>query len=95
MTTGVVIVGRVEAAAIVSTPAPGISKSMVFVPATARLESRIAWRSEPGPPSAVVVTSNRPLVTTIGTWAWIGAAPSNCASRFSVGCTLVARRWGV
>ena len=34
----------------------GIAKSIVFVPAVAALESRIAWRSEPGPLSAVVVT---------------------------------------
>ena len=62
-----------------------MSKSIVLVPPTARLESRMAWRSDPGPLSAVVVTANRPLVTTIGTWAWIGAAPSDCASRLSVG----------
>ncbi len=41
---------------IVSNPTPGMSKSIVLVPLTARSESRIAWRSDPGPPSAVVVT---------------------------------------
>ncbi len=85
MTSGVVIVGKGEAAAIVRTPAPGMSKSIVFVPPTAWSESTIAWRSDPGPPSAVVVTVNRPSVTTIETWAWTTAAPVDWASRLSVG----------
>ena len=60
MTTGLVIAGRGEAGAIVWTPVPGMAKSIVFVPPVAVLESRIAWRSEPGPLSAVVVTTKRP-----------------------------------
>ena len=46
-------------------PSPGMSKSMVFTPPVAALESRIAWRSEPGPVSAVLVTEKMPSLTTI------------------------------
>ena len=52
------IAGRGEAGAIVWTPVPGMAKSIVLVPPVAALESRMAWRSEPGPLSAVVVTTN-------------------------------------
>ncbi len=48
---------------MVWTPWPGISKSMVLVlPMVAASESRMAWRSEPGPLSAVVVTEKTPSV---------------------------------
>ena len=50
------IAGRGESGAIVWTPGPGISKSIVFVAPVAALESRIAWRSEPGPLSPVLLT---------------------------------------
>ena len=62
---------------------PGMAKSMVFVPPVAALESRMAWRSEPGPLSAVVVTRKTPSV--MRNWAWTGLAPSDWASRLSVG----------
>ena len=39
---------------MVWTPPPVILKSMMFAPSGAALESRIAWRSEPGPVSAVL-----------------------------------------
>ena len=39
-----------------------MAKSIVFVPPVAVLESRIAWRSEPGPLSAVVLTTKTPSV---------------------------------
>ena len=54
--------GQGRCGAIVWTPAPGMAKSIVFVPPVAALESRIAWRSEPGPLSAVVVTRKTPSV---------------------------------
>ena len=52
---------------------------MVLVPPVVALESRMACRREPGPLSAVVVTTKMPSV--IETWAWIGLAPSDPASR--------------
>ena len=39
-----------------------MAKSIVFVRPVAALESRIAWRSEPGPLSAVVSTTKTPSV---------------------------------
>ena len=72
ISTAPVIAGRGESGAIVCTPVAGMAKSMVLVAPVTALESRMAWRSEPGPLSAVVVTVNRPLVTTIWTWAGIG-----------------------
>ena len=59
-----------------------MAKSIVFVPPVAALESRIACRSEPGPASAVVVTTKTPSVRR--SWAWTGAAPVDWASRLSV-----------
>src|SRR5262245_29798006 len=57
MRTARVIAGREEAGAIVCMPSPGMANSIVFVPPpVAVLASRMAWRSEPGPLSAVVVT---------------------------------------
>ena len=64
MSTEVVIEGRGEPSAIVWTPVPGMAKSIVLVPPVCALESRIAWRSEPGPLSAVVVTTKTPSVKT-------------------------------
>ena len=69
------IAGRGERGAIVWTPWPGMAKSIVFVPPVAALESRIAWRSEPGPLSAVVVTEKNPSVRL--TWAWSAGAPAD------------------
>src|SRR5262249_58793562 len=54
--TGVLIAGKGERGAIVCTPGPGMSKSIALVAPTALLESRIAWRIEPGPLSPVFVT---------------------------------------
>ena len=48
------IAGRGDCGAIVWTPEPAMSKSIVLVAPTAASESRIAWRSEPGPLSAVI-----------------------------------------
>ena len=45
-----------------SGPGAGMAKSIVFVAPVALLESRIAWRSEPGPLSAVVSTTKTPSV---------------------------------
>ena len=78
------IAGRGESGAIVCTPVAGMSKMMLLVPPPRALESRIAWRREPGPLSAVVVTVTRPLVTLNWTWAGTGAAPNVLASRFRV-----------
>ena len=89
MSTEVVIGGRGETGSIVWTPAPGMAKSIVFVPPVTLLESRIAWRSEPGPLSAVVVTTKTPSVTT--NCAWSGSAPSDWAST-SAWCCRGARR---
>src|SRR5262245_41887272 len=55
MTTGDVIVGSVVSTSIVCTPLPGILKWIVSVPAFV-LASVIAWRSDPAPLSAVLVT---------------------------------------
>jgi hypothetical protein len=55
MITGSVIVGRADRGLMVGKPAPPMLKAIVFRPGLA-LESRIAWRSEPGPLSAVFVT---------------------------------------
>ena len=52
-----VIVGRGVAGAIVWTPEPGIANWIVCGPALP-LASRIAWRNEPAPESAVFVTVN-------------------------------------
>ena len=56
MTAGSVIVGSAEVGAIVCAPEP-IRKTMVSVPAVV-FALVIAWRSEPRPLSAVVVTLN-------------------------------------
>ena len=68
---------------MVWTPAPGMAKSIVTVRPVARLASRIAWRSEPGPLSAVVSTTKTPSVIT------------NCASewRRAVGLGTERRGW--
>ena len=50
-----------------------------------RLESRIAWRSEPGPLSAVVLTTKTPSV--IANCVWSGGAPSDWASSVRVAKT--------
>ena len=55
-TTGSVIGGRMDAGTIVWTPAPGMSNAIVSSVPTDAFESRIAWRSDPAPESAVVVT---------------------------------------
>ena len=51
--------GQSRERTIVCTPEPGISKSIVLVAPAAALESRIAWRSEPGPLSSVLLTRKR------------------------------------
>ena len=53
--TGSVISGRADAGEMVWTPAPGIANTMMSAPGFA-LASRIAWRSDPAPLSAVLVT---------------------------------------
>ena len=53
--TGDVTGGRAVAMAIVWTPLPTMLNAIVSGPGFA-LASRIAWRSEPGPVSAVAVT---------------------------------------
>ena len=53
--TVLVIAGRAVAGLIVCTPEPGMSKSIVSA-VDAALAFRIAWRSEPGPLSLVLVT---------------------------------------
>src|SRR5262249_18510558 len=58
MTTGppaAVIVGRAVPGLMVCTPAPGLLKAMVSVPAW-ELASRIAWRSDPAPEASVLTT---------------------------------------
>ena len=67
---------------IVWTPVPGMAKSIVTVRPVTLLESRIAWRSEPGPLSAVVSTTKTPSVIT--NCVWSGCAPSDWASRVRV-----------
>ena len=59
MNTEFVIAGSGELRAIVWTPAPGMAKSIVLLPPVAALDPRIACRSDPGPLSAVVLTSKR------------------------------------
>src|SRR3954464_7670201 len=54
MTSGSVIVGRADVGAMVWGPAP-MAKVIVSVPRWAFV-SRIAWRNDPAPESAVVVT---------------------------------------
>ena len=78
MSTEVVIGGRGELRAIVWTPVPGMAKSIVLLPPVAVLESRIAWRSEPGPLSAVVVTTNDLVVMM--TWPASRVMPSDWAA---------------
>src|SRR5258706_8904381 len=51
------MVGRLLAGEMVCSPAPGMAKVMVSVPALP-LASRMAWRSEPAPRSSVFVTGN-------------------------------------
>ena len=53
--TGEVMAGSAELGVIVWTPEPVMLKLIVSAPGFA-LASRIAWRSEPAPESAVVVT---------------------------------------
>src|SRR5215217_5969084 len=65
MTTGSVIAGRDEVGAIVSGPLSAIRKVIVSSPGLA-LALRIACRSEPSPPSRVVVTTVPPPLATIG-----------------------------
>jgi hypothetical protein len=55
MMTGDVIVGRPDGTSMVCTPLPGMLKVIVSVPA-AVLASVMAWRSDPAPLSAVLVT---------------------------------------
>jgi hypothetical protein len=50
--------GKGVSGEIVCTPVPGMAKSMTCVPGAPAFESRIAWRSDPGPLSAAVLTSN-------------------------------------
>src|SRR5262249_55289279 len=57
--TASVIAGNSVAGQIVCTEPPGMSKAIVSRPG-ALLASRIAWRSEPGPESAVLVTRHGP-----------------------------------
>ena len=64
-----------------------MAKSIVLPPPVAGSESRIAWRSEPGPLSAVVVTTKTPSVITICVWS--GAAPKDWAPRVRV-----VKTWG-
>ena len=71
-------------------PGPGMSKSIVFVPPVAMLESRIAWRSEPGPLSAVVVTRKTPSV--MHELGLERRRPSDWASRAERGEALGSRR---
>jgi len=61
--TGLVIAGRGEAGAMVWTPGRDVEVDRVAPPVAAS-ESRMAWRSEPGPLSAVVVTEKIPSVMT-------------------------------
>ena len=79
-----------KSAAIVCTPVPEISKSIVFVALVVALESKIASRSDPGPLSAAVVTSNvcwpaTSFETAIRTEDWSGAEPSDSAARLRTG----------
>ena len=53
--TGSVISGRAEAGEMVWTPVAGMAKTMTSAP-TFALASRIAWRRDPAPLSAVLVT---------------------------------------
>ena len=58
MSTEAVIGGSGERVRSSGLPRPGWRSRSVAVPPVAVLASRIAWRSEPGPLSAVVVTTN-------------------------------------
>src|SRR5262245_18538639 len=55
MVTGWVMAGRADAGWMVCTPPPPMSKAIALAPVAA-LATRIAWRSDPGPASAVLVT---------------------------------------
>src|SRR4051812_39277209 len=57
MTTASVIVGKVDAKAIVCTPPPAMLKLIVSAPALA-FALMMAWRSEPAPASEVLTTLN-------------------------------------
>ncbi len=59
-----------------------MAKLIVFAPLVAVFESRMAWRSDPGPLSAVVVTEKNPSV--MFTCAWSAGAPSESALKLSV-----------
>ena len=72
------IAGRGESGAIVCTPAPGMLKSIVFAAPVAALESRIAWRSEPGPLSPVFETRN--VDSSVRSSTTRTAGPSGCPS---------------
>src|SRR3954447_364185 len=65
MTTLVVTAGSGNCGAIVNGPSPGMSKPIVACGVLSA--SRIAWRSDPGPLSAVFVTRNEtgPVVGTV------------------------------
>src|SRR4051812_19116494 len=64
--------------AIVCGPAPGIANAIVCGPPAAPFASAIAWRSEPAPALAVVVTVN---VAAFATWGAIARAATAAASR--------------
>ena len=57
MTTGWLITGNADNSVIVCTPPPGMSNTIVSRSPLSAFESMIAWRSEPGPLSLVLVTS--------------------------------------
>ena len=56
--TGPVIAGQSDTGSIVCTPSPGIAKSMTAPVPVARFADSMAARSDPGPPSVVVVTKS-------------------------------------
>src|SRR5262245_22434360 len=58
MTTGLLMIGKNDSTVMVCVPLGAMLKVIVFVCPGAALELRIAWRNEPGPVSAVVVTMN-------------------------------------
>src|SRR3954471_3503246 len=58
MVTESVIAGSALVNAIVCGPAPGILNAMVSPELNAAFASKMAWRNEPRPESAVVVTVN-------------------------------------
>jgi hypothetical protein len=81
MSMEAVIGGRGVMGSMVWTPAPGMAKSIVAVRPGRLLASRMAWRSDPGPLSAVVLTTATRAPSVITNRVSSDGAPADWALR--------------